>query len=367
MANNARMIDTSLYAAAGIDPKTGLPRKLIEGDPCELKENIRRVLRVRDEQDAVTRYKWYNIPCNLSSQELERLLYYKGQLCFFYSEPLDEFFFMPYALTSDEGTGIDFYGRYRMVHPVPVAEGATDEEKKASKLQSGYLSTLKLNVKYEVPWKGLTYDDLINSAVLLGDYTNQLSQSIIPRQQLNEAILDVESECIPLMRTALHNSTGVSGMRVDNEDEASNVTAANGAVDRAALTGKRWVPILGPVEFQELAGGNVATADQFLMSMQAIDNFRKEMYGIENGGLYEKNAYVNTAQTALNGGAAPSPLIDGLLKRQRFCDIVNGIWGVGISCELDESAAMADINMNGQISSDIDQSGIPGDQQEVTL
>ena len=102
MANNKQQRGPYLpnyepFIAAGIDPKTGLPKKL-EGAGAPIKQNIKALLRVLDEQNAVTRYTWYNLPCDITSQELERMLYYKGQLCMFYFEPLDKFFFMPYAL-----------------------------------------------------------------------------------------------------------------------------------------------------------------------------------------------------------------------------------------------------------------------------
>ena len=104
--------------AAGIDPKTGLPVKVASGTKCALKNDIKKIVRIIDEQDAVNRYKWYNLPCNLSSQEVERLLYYKGQLCFFYFKDLDEFYFMPYAL---DGT-IDFYGVERVIGVSKITE-----------------------------------------------------------------------------------------------------------------------------------------------------------------------------------------------------------------------------------------------------
>lgn len=40
---------------AGINPKTGLPMKL-GGDPAQLKSDIRKILRIVDEQNAVNRY-----------------------------------------------------------------------------------------------------------------------------------------------------------------------------------------------------------------------------------------------------------------------------------------------------------------------
>lgn len=360
MANNARMVDTNLLIQAGIDPKTGLPIKLTEEIECHIKEDIRRALRVRDEQDAVNRYKWYNIPCDISSQELERLLYYKGQVCFFYYEQLDKFYFMPYAL---DGT-IDFYGRYNTIHPIPMTGGTTAAEKAAVANQKMALRMLRLNVKYDVPINPLTIEDLTTSAVILGDYTNQLSQSIIPRQEINDPLLGVMSECIPIMRTALKNSSGVQAMRVGNQDESSNVIAANRAIDRATESGQRYIPIISTLDLQDLAPGATSKAQEYLMAMEALDNFRLSLYGIRNGGMFDKKAYVNNAETSLNAGNEDAPLIDGLTRRQRFCDIVNGIWGVGISCELDESIANADVNMDGTISSSIDQSGETGDQKQ---
>ena len=131
----AKMTDVNLIIQAGINPKNGLPIKA-GSNPCSYKEDIKRFLRIIDEQDAVNRYKWYNLPCNLTSQELERMLYYKGQLAFFYMEDLDEFYFMPYAL---DGT-IDFYGRFNTIHPVPMTSG----EEKAGKAQAELLSQIKL-------------------------------------------------------------------------------------------------------------------------------------------------------------------------------------------------------------------------------
>ena len=109
---------------AGIDPKTKLPLKFISGDPSMLEENIKKAIRIIDEQDACNRYIWHNLPCDLSSAELERLLYYKGQLCFFYMPEMKKFYFMPYAL---DGT-IDFYGRYNTIHPIPFTSGQETKE-----------------------------------------------------------------------------------------------------------------------------------------------------------------------------------------------------------------------------------------------
>ena len=182
---------------------------------------------------------------------------------------------------------------------------------------------------------------------------------------LNEAIIDVESECIPFMRTALIRATGIKGMRVGNQDEQSNVQAANESMLDAALTGKVNIPIIGQVDFQELNDGTVGKADEFMMALQSLDNFRLSTYGLENGGLFQKRERKIVAEQEMNagGGAVGLILQDGLSIRQRFCDIVNSIWGLGIWCDVSETASGTDKNLDGELSDQQDQSGAAeGDQ-----
>lgn len=356
--------------AAGIDPKTGLPAKVTSNSPCFIKDNIKRLIRIQDEQDAVNRYTWYNLPDGLNGQMLERMLYYKGQLCFFYFKEMDKFYFMPYALDG----GIDFYGRYVGVHPIPFSGGTTDEEKAQASKQMTILSAKKLKPTYDVITPNELFEEGANAlytrCVLLKDYTEQLSQTITPRQMLNDAIIDVESECIPFMRTALLRATGVKGMRVGNQDEEANVQAANNSMLDAALTGKVNIPIVGSVDFQELNDGQVGKSEEFMMALQSLDNFRLSTYGLENGGLFQKRERKLVSEQEMNAGGGSIGLVmqDGLSIRQRFCDIVNSIWGIGIWCDVSETVSGTDKDMDGELSDQNDQSGtMGGDQpQEAT-
>lgn len=346
--------------AAGIDPKTGLPLKVTSSAPCNIKENVKRLIRIQDEQDAVNRYTWYNLPDGINGQMLERMLYYKGQLCFFYFEEMNKFYFMPYALDG----GIDFYGRYIGVHPIPFSGGTTDEEKALIGKQMTVLSAKKLKPAYDVIAPETLIKEgeaaLYNHCVLLKDYTEQLSQNITPRQILNDGIIDVEAECIPYMRTALLRATGVKGMRVGNQDEQSNVTAANISMQQAALNGDVNIPIIGSVDFQELNDGQVGKAEEFMMALQSLDNFRLSTYGLENGGLFQKRQHMLQSEQEMNmagGGSVGLVMQDGLSIRQRFCDIVNSIWGIGIWCDVSETVSGTDKNLDGELSDQQDQSG----------
>lgn len=340
-ANNARMTDLNLFMQAGINPKTGLPIKF--GSGLTSKEDIKKVLRLIDEQDAVNRYVWYNLPCNLTSQELERMLYYKGQLCFFYMESLDEFYFMPYAL---DGT-IDFYGRYNRVHPVPMTSGTDD---KAGKAQAELLAAIKLDCVYGIQLpEEVETTDYTKKCVLLHDYTKQLSQTIISRQIVNDPIIDVMAECIPFMRTCLISGSGIKGIRVNDADQQESVHDASRGLLKAALSGEPWVALLGGVEFQELTDGAVLKAEEYMLAMQSLDNLRLSTYGIDNGGLFEKKAHELQSEADINGGPVGLVLQDGLSIRQNFCNIVNSIWDLGIWCEPAQNIMGMDLDGDGAI------------------
>ncbi len=352
--NNARLPDLQTLIQAGINPKTGLPVKMGDaGQTACLKDSIRKQLRILDEQNAVNRYKWINLPVDLSSQELERLLYYRGQLAFFYLEELNQFYILPYAL---DGT-LDAYGRFNTIHPVPIASGSKDKAVlEQEKTLADYLATKKLNVLYDVvlPEQLVEKPDyyINNCCVLLHDYTKQLSETIIPRTQLMDPLLDIMSNCIPYMNTALMNSTGVTGVKVQNEDESAQVMIASQSIQQAALNGEKWVPMQGGLNFQDLAAGTNVKPEEFLLAMQGLDNYRLSLHGLDNGGLFQKKAHMLEAEQEMNAGNMSLILKDGLNIRQRFSDIVNSVWGTGTGCIPSEEVINADLNGDGLIATD---------------
>lgn len=340
--------------------------------PCLLKQNIRQNLRVKDEQEFINRGRWYNTGLSLSSQEVERRLYYTGSLIFF---KLDgKFYLMDYALDGD----LDYNGRYTYVHPIPIVSSSTDEKTlKKQKVLADFLSTKKFKVIYDVALEEDFLDEngnfdlekakdfTENSCVIIYDYTPQLSQKPTSRQVLQESIIDLQSDCIPYMRTALLNSTGVQGMKVNSEAEQSSVKIASASVDMAALNGEKWIPIVGGLDFQDLSGKGVGTIDQFLLAAQAIDNFRHSLLGIDNAGLYQKNQYISDSQNQVNAANIGLVMQDCVSQRQHACDIINSIWGLGIWYEPSEVITGMDSDMNGFLGEEQDQSGsMQGEQPQ---
>lgn len=325
--NNAGLWDPNILISMGINPKNGLPYAF--SSPCALKGDIKKQLRVIDQQDAIRRYKWNNLPSDITQELLESILYYKGQGVLFYIPTLDKYYFLPYTLCG----AIDVYGRFTKITPLPYR--GSDGEKK----QKPWIEGLQ-----RVPIYKITDDfeaDPNSQCVLLSDYCKQISQTTISRQIMNDSLLDAMSECIPYMRTALSNSTGVSGMRVNSTDEYSQVKEASRNVTDAALTGQKWIPIQGSIDFQSLTDGPIGKPEDFLMAMQSLDNYRLSLYGLDNGGLFQKASHMLQSEEATNSHKARRAYQDGLTLRQDFCEIANKIFGLEISCEETEEAQEA--------------------------
>ena len=329
--------------AAGIDPKTGLPLKLVAGTPADIAENARRAFRIMDEQNAVNRFTWMNLPDGLDGKLLERIIYYKGQGAFFYWEELQQFFFLPFTLAA----GLDLYGRYKSIKPIPFM-GSLDD-KGASDLGISY------EVQYGIQLQAQNSADLKGKAVLLRDYTQQLSQTILPRAMLQEWVLQNMGELVAFLRTRLIKGTGIDGLKCNSADQVGEVKElARGMID-AALRGEPFMGISGSkidLDSLDKSGGSEMRAEDYLIALQALDNIRLGFYGLDNGGIFEKKAHITNQELAMNSGSVGLVLEDSLSNRKEFCDIVNSIWGLGIDVEVSETVTGMDRNRDGMVEDD---------------
>ena len=331
----AHTSDLMLQLQAGIiDPKN---KKYIENkEESVLKKNLKRDFEIIDRQDAINRFKWYNLPSGLTGQLIERILYFKGQGAFFYIPTDDNFYFLPYALS---GT-VDMYGRFTKITPLIFAGGNKTDDKP-------WIDGLIRKPVYSIKLDEMDEQFFTESCVLLKDYSPAICETITPRCVLNDPILDVMADCIPFMRTSLISGTGIKGMRVDDSDQYKMVQDASKNIASAALKSEMYVPIISNLEIQELTNGPISKSEEYMLSLQSLDNFRLSTYGLENGGLFQKKQQMLQAEQAMNGGNVGLVMQDSLTIRQEFCDIVNSIWGLGISVEPSENITPGDQNYDG--------------------
>lgn len=337
----------------------------IFGDPynlpgAEFRPKVLNGLRVLDEENAVGRYRWYNLPNGLTGELIERVLYYKGTGCFFYVESKKQFYFLPYVLNG----GIDVYGQYEKISPLPFT-GKSEVDKKV------FIPGLVLKPLRDVildDEESIDEDFDENNAVILYDYVKQYSQIITPRKDLQEPILGFLADCLPMARTALICNSGIKGIKVSDPDQAPIVKAASDATYISAITGSPWVPIGSQVDMEDLtSAGTALRSEEFLLMMQGVDNYRLSLYGLKNGGLFQKKAHMLEAEAEMNDGNVGIVYNDGLLRRQQFCDIINSRWNLGVWCDASESVVGTDRNGDMMVGDTEDQSGeYQGSQPEMS-
>ena len=154
-------------------------------------------------------------------------------------------------------------------------------------------------------------------------------------------------------------------MRVNGQEEQQNAELASRQVQYAALTGMKWIPITDQLQIQELTGGQVAKAEEFLLSMQSMDNFRLGIHGVENGGLFEKKAHTTNLENSVNMGTSGFAIKDALWNRQQFCIIANSLWGLQMWVEPDEITVGMDYNMDGMIGGGTDGQMVDSSNQQT--
>lgn len=351
MANIVTPQDVALLESANVDPYSVLPPKRVKAatknqvNPCLLKSETLKNLRILDEQDFVNRFYW-GLP-DLDGQTLERLLYYKGQLMIFYDRTLDKWFYLPCTLAQDKDIiSLNEYGYWNYCRPVPFNSTST------------YFSGVRRRILWDIP-EIVTPEMLDECCVILRDYTPQLSQEPISRQLLQDELLNQMAEVQPFTRTAVISNLGMKLMRVEDSAALDMLNAINSKVADNLLNGNFIQGVVSMQEFQELTGVGTIGPQELMVYYESLNNLRLERLGISNNGTYQKSTYVNEGQGALNGQRALRVYQDCLTNRQRACDILNAISYAGFYCIPSESI-MGDLNGSGSIADDNTETPVTG-------
>lgn len=325
MAKQPRLPNIDELIGMGFDPKLAdsmCSYLSARGSSIDRIGDIKKILRKNDRQQFVNRFRWENLPGDLDGELIERMLYYKYSVIFFYIPELNKFKVLPYV-----GKGLDEYGRYKECQPLPF-NGKSDED-------LVYLPGLTLKPIYDITQTGApiteinmngeleTFNPMLEGCVIINSYCKDIAQKAIPEQMLIDPLLQMEAEVLPLARTHVFANSGVTGMRVMNQDEYSNVEMANDQLEAAAINGKRYVPIVGQLDFQEFENGGNAVTEEFFRYMQTLENIRLESYGLKNNGIYEKDQYVNNTMAGNIQANVGQIYQDCLRCRQNPVDIIN--------------------------------------------
>jgi len=345
MANNLFESLVLNMKGLSIDKRTGA---IVESQNTDaIDDKIKQSLLVMDRQDAIRRFKWYNLGRikNMTPQLLERMMYYRYRVMLFYMRSNKRFYILPFTLQD----GIGCYGQELALTPVPFNGVGESDEKKAKPWIDGLVRKplYSLEDAFEAIENG---ENLLDDyCIILNDYTPGIAQMQIPRYKLQEVLIDMMAEALPIARTSAITHCGVTAVNVTTEDEADQVYILAKALPELAKNGVGFMPVIGANagDRQPITKDGGYNIEEYLKYLESLNNQRLNNLGLGNDGIYQKNQYKNNSEV-MASATTNRYFEDGLSLRQDFCDLVN-LWslevgGLDLWVEPTESAVEQDMN-----------------------
>lgn len=319
----------------GIPVKCGRKNRLRDPMFNKLKDS----LRIIDQQQFITRFKWNNLPQGLDSELFEKILYYSGSAMLFYIKELDRFYFLPYGM-SGEGTetGIDFYGRFNRIKPYSF-NGSTDgtgERKSDGKMSRAdiYLSTQIRDNITDIPMVATEEEArkiYENGAVICFDYTPGLAYWNDSRNRISGSYIEYMVKVLIQTKSALINASGFNFFSVDGEQDNDLMQMQIDTINQDREEGQLAAVVsklLGQIE--NIQSNAPAAMQDFWASLQSVDNLRLKSMGISNDGVQQKSQYQNIQEQSMDINDAMQVYWNCFLERVKFSAIANAIWGLDI-------------------------------------
>lgn len=307
----------------------------------ELIDKYERAQEIRERQQFISRYRYKNTPKGIDTEILERILYYRGRVCLFKID--DTYYALPFAL---KGT-IDVYGRYRAIVPLTFQGSVMVGKDGKEYMGDGtFLPDLTLKVLYDTDQVDGTQD-----CVIMDDYTNGISQYILPRYIVNEIYRKGLAEINILIRHNLISSARVYTIRVLDQGQKDAVLEEIGDMERAILEGgKRVFPITSSIKLEEVLNDKKLETQDYWECYVSLDNLRENMIGIENNGIFKKKERQLKGEVELEASSADLVYQDGLTQRKKALERFNALFNTNWQVEESEVISGYDKDMDEEIS-----------------
>lgn len=311
--------------------------------------------------ETIERFEWRNLPPELSSDLIERVLYFrfKGAL-FMFNE---KYYFLPFTL---KGT-IDSYGRYISITPVlftgqwKIQQGKYTED-------ISFMSNAEFTVVYDLPKQegetaedevgedveddAMTLPDAKDKAVILTDSSLEIAQDFTPINYLIRPLVEQMVDILVLVNIDLITSAKVFYVVAKDASQKEAIEKEFQDLDNRILNGKRIVVVTSPTELKELTGANVKDSARYFQSYQSIDNLRKDIIGIDNGGTFMKQEHTTEMETQTNSNGGSFVLNNALRMRRAFCETVNHVFGLSIQVDLKNASQTSLVAPQGSQTKD---------------
>jgi hypothetical protein len=165
------------------------------------------------------------------------------------------------------------------------------------------------------------------------------------------------SDILVLVNMDLINSAKVFYIVAKDEAMKTAIEQEFANLDERILNGKRHFVVTSQLEFKELSGSSVKDTARYFQSYQSIDNLRKDIIGVDNGGTFMKQEHTTNMETQTNSNSGSAILNNALRVRKEFCRIANKVFGLTIDVELRESEQQQFVEPPGAQTQDRNKEG----------
>lgn len=332
-------------------------------------KGISNSLRVLAQQQHNNRFIWLNLPEGIDSLLMERMLWFRYQVALYYDDILEEFHILPFTLSSDKEDNLDYYNRYNWITPTPFNGKSLDQKNSKRNRKNNYLEKITKKVVHDIPFVG-NFEEAMEmakeSAVIINDYSSSTAQYATPMAILQQSFVEAQTESLKLTRRSLLNSTPMKWVRFKTEADAENFNDIQDAYNNQILeSDKQFVGFSADLDFQESGSTNPADVTSFWAAYEALDNLRLKTLGISSDGAVQKRAQMLQSELALDNISSQHPLLDSWMQRIQACAIINAIWDLGITCELNIGGMEGSGEQENSDNDGIDMGDNPGGENET--
>lgn len=259
---------------------------------------------------ATTRYEWKNLPENIYSWYIEKLIYYRGSALFF--KRADTYYCLPFAIKN----GINVFGLPYETQPLALNGDVFGDRV----LPIGYYG-----------------EDINNNeeqGVIIYGHTPQFS---------NDGTLSTFAVTYPLIHEIylrlkyLDKNLVMSFisyiLKLDNEKQADAISnRLNDIVGTEEL--RAFLPIFNDTNIDNLAMPRDYLSQEIWQDITSYQNLRLTTLGIQNSGTFLKRERNTSTDYANMDAQAELILKNGLEIRKLACKQINKIFGLNIQVEL---------------------------------
>lgn len=256
------------------------------------------MLQSKDLMMCANRYVWDGIPTNITSQQIEALLYQYGSLCMFENDK-GEIIFSRYTMIGQ----LNPYGLMDKIQPIDFSGKAYDRVR--SVIHSSSQNPLKQGEPFAV---------IVNDYTTLTQLTDEISRAHINSETTIKDQVEVYSQLMNNIILSIKKALALC----ENEDQKEIVSQQVQELldpDKTivAVSGSRGKAVSTPIQMFNF--GNNFDCQNYCQTIEFYDKVRRGFDGIPAPDTFEKKERMITSEAENNGVDTNIVLLDGYLQR----------------------------------------------------